>query len=157
MRRFLKPQATEKKYGAELASIECTNTKLQLADKEMVIGDGTWKALSALQAEKQKRSMLGMRSFFSTATSYLQQKLPLSNELLRQLGCLNPKKRDRKSTVASIESITCVLQPKVNVSEVVDEWKLFQVDSDVPVYNPSDQIEVFWNRVFHILAENGEL
>ena len=49
------------------------------------------------------------------------------------------------------------MQPKVNVSEVVDEWKLFQVDSDVPVYNPSDQIEVFWNRVFHILAENGEL
>ena len=63
--------------------------------------------------------MLGMRSFFST--SYLQQKLPLSNELLRQLGCLNPKKRDRKSRVASIESITCVLQPKVNVTEVVDE------------------------------------
>ena len=26
MRRFLKPQATKKKYGAELASIECTNT-----------------------------------------------------------------------------------------------------------------------------------
>ena len=110
--RFLKPQATEKKYGAELASIECTNTKLQLADKETVIGDGTWKALNALQAEKQKRSMLGMRSFFGTATSYLQQKLPLSNELLRQLGCLNPKKRDRKSTVASIESITCGLAAK---------------------------------------------
>ena len=89
MRRFLKPQATEKKYGAELASIECTNTKLQLANKEMVNGDGTWKALSALQTEKQKRSMLGMRSFFSSATSYLQQKLPLSTELLRQLGCLN--------------------------------------------------------------------
>ena len=61
MRRFLKPQSTEKKYGAELTSIECTNTKLQLADKEMVIGDGMWKALNALQAEKQKRSMLGMR------------------------------------------------------------------------------------------------
>ena len=85
MRRFSKPQTTEKKYGAELASIECTNTKLQLADKEMVIGDGTWKALNVLQAEKQKRSMLGMRSFFSTATSYLQQKLPLSNELLSSL------------------------------------------------------------------------
>ena len=90
----------------------------------MVIGDGNWKALSALQAEKQKRSMLGMRSFFSPATSYLQQKLPLSSELLRQLGCLNPKKRDRKSAIASVESITCVLQPKVYLSEIVDEWKL---------------------------------
>ena len=48
----MKPQATEKKYGAELASIECTNTKLQLADKEMVIGDDTWKALNALQGRK---------------------------------------------------------------------------------------------------------
>ena len=71
MRRFLKPQATEMKYGAELASVECTNTKPQLADKEMVIGNGTWKALSALQAEEQKRSMLGKRLFFSIATSYL--------------------------------------------------------------------------------------
>ena len=51
----------------------------------------------------------------------------------------------------------CLAAKSKNVSEVVDEWKLFQVDSDVPVYNPSDRIEVFWNRVFHILAENGEL
>ena len=156
MRRFMKPQTTEKKYGAELVSIQCTDTKLQLVDKELTIGDATRKALATLQSDKQKHAMLGIRAFFSTTTSYLQQKLPLSNDLLRQLGCLNPKKRDRKSTVTSIESITCALQPKVNVSEVLDEWKLFQVDNDVPVYSASDRIETFWNKVFQIHSDDGD-
>ena len=66
------------------------------------------------------------------------------------------KKRDGKSRVASIQSITCALQPKVNVSEVLDEWKLFQVDNDVPVYNTSDRIETFWNKVFQIHSDDGD-
>ena len=88
MTRFMKPQTTEKKYGAELVSIQCTDTKLQLVDKELIIGDTTQKALATIQSDKQKYAMLGIKAFFST-TSYLQQKLPLSNDLLRQLGCLN--------------------------------------------------------------------
>ena len=43
MRRFMKPQTTEKKYGAELVSIQWTDTKLQLVDKELIIGDATQK------------------------------------------------------------------------------------------------------------------
>ena len=97
-----------------------------------------------------------MRAFFSTTISYLQQKLPLRNDLLTQLGCLNPTKRDRKSTVTSIQSNTSALQPEVNVSEVLDEWKLFQVDNDVPVYKATDRIETFWNKVFQIHSDDGD-
>ena len=46
--RFMKPQTTEKKYGAELVSIQCTDTILQLVDKELIIGDATRKALATL-------------------------------------------------------------------------------------------------------------
>ena len=72
MRRFMKPQTTEKKHGAELISIQCTDTKPQLVDKELIIGDATQKALATLQSDKQKHAMLGIRTFFSTTTSYLQ-------------------------------------------------------------------------------------
>ena len=156
MRRFMKLQTTEKKYGAELVSIQCTDTKIQLVDKELIIGDATQKALATLQSGRQKHAKLGIREFFSITTSCLQQKLPLNNELLRQLGCLNPTKRDRKSTVASIQSITCAFQPKLNVSEVLDEWKLFQIDNDVPVYKATDRIETFWNKVFQVHSDDGD-
>ena len=98
-----------------------------------------------------------MQSFLNTTSSQLQQKLPLSNELLRQLGCLNPQKRSQKSTVASIQSITSLLQPKVSAVEVVDEWKVFQVDSDLPVYNPKERTGQFWNKVFKLQAADGDI
>ena len=62
-----------------------------------------------------------------TTATELQQKLPLKNELLRQLGCTNPLKRKKELTVSSIERLTNVLQPAISTSEVIDEWKLFQV------------------------------
>ena len=60
------------------------------------------------------------------------------------------EEREKKSTVMSIESVTSVLQPEINVTEVVDEWKLLQVDKDLPAYNASERIEVFWNGVFKL-------
>ena len=53
-------------------------------------------------------------------------------------------------------SVTSVLQPKINVTEVVDEWKLFQVDKDLPAYNASERIEVFWNGVFKLQSADGD-
>ena len=138
----MKPQTTENKYGAELVSIQCTDTKLQLVDKELIIGDATRKALATPQSDKQNHAMLGIRAFFSTTTSYLQQEVKSNKE--------------RRSTVTSVQSITCALQPKVNVSEVFDEWKLFQVDNDVPVYKATDRIETFWNKVFQIHSDDGD-
>ena len=39
MRRFLIADAIEQKYGSNLTTIECFKRKLQLLDKELVIGD----------------------------------------------------------------------------------------------------------------------
>ena len=56
-RRFMKPQTIEKKYGAELVSIQCTDIKLQLVDKELIIGDATRKALATLQSDKNMQCL----------------------------------------------------------------------------------------------------
>ena len=100
--------------------------------------------------------MLGIHSFFRTATSYLQQKLPLSNQLLKQLRCLNPTKRNEESTTPSIQNLASTLQPKISEIGVIDEWKLFQVNNQLPIYKPADRIEVFWNQVLKIQSVTGE-
>ena len=61
-----------------------------------------------------------------------------------------PIQKGKRSTVESIQNIAKVLQPEVSTTEVVDEWKLFQVDNNLPHYNPSERIEVFWNAVFEL-------
>ena len=157
LRRFIRPQALANKYGSDLASIECQNVKIQLSEPEIVIGEMTRNAMAKLTSDQQKQALLGMRSFFKVTSSQLQVKLPLDNLLLRQLGCLNPLKREKKSTVTSIQSIAMKLQPKVDPSEVTDEWKLFQVDNELPAYDPRERIEVYWNKVSKLQAADGEL
>ena len=66
MRRFLKPTALERKYGATLGSVSCEDVKLQLTDNELVIGDQTRKALVCLNPEKQRLATLGIRAQYPT-------------------------------------------------------------------------------------------
>ena len=89
----MKIQVLEKKYGSDLASTECKDLKLQLTDKDIVIGNSMRRALKELLPDQQRNTVLGIHSFFGTTLSYLQQKLPLNNQLPRQLGCWNPAKR----------------------------------------------------------------
>ena len=145
----------ENKYGSDLTSTDYT--RLQLPDNEIVIGDITRKELKNLTADQQKGAFVRMQLFFKAAASHLQSKLPLQNELLRQLGCLNPLKKEKKSTLISIQGISSVLQPKINVTEIADEWKVYQVDGDLPDYHPSERIEVFCKGVFKIQLADGEL
>ena len=49
------------------------------------------------------------------------------------------------------------MQPKVNVTEVVDEWKVLQVDNDLPVYNSKERIKVLWNKVFQLQSADDDL
>ena len=147
----MKGQAVEKRYGSDLTSIECQDVKLQLPDKSIVIGKGP------REAEQQRQALLGIPSFMCTTATELQQKLPLKNELLRQLGYTNPLKRKKESTVSSIERLTTVLQPAISTSEVIDEWKLFEVDNELPDYNQQERIEKYWNAVFQLQSSDRQL
>ena len=97
----MKADAVEGKYGSELTTIDCKDINLQLQEDDLVIGTRTRKALKKLTHGRQERFILGVRSFYGTAASKLQDKLPLKNSFLQQLGCLNPLKKSMESTVDS--------------------------------------------------------
>ena len=156
LRRFMQADAVGRKYGSELVTIDCKDVKLQLQEDDLVIGTRTRKALKKLTSDQQKHLILGVRSFYRTATSKLQDKLPLKNSFLQQLGCLKPLKKSMESTVDSILSLAGRFQPKLSGSQVVDEWKLYQVDIDLPQYDKQERIEKFWNRVFLLESPDGQ-
>ena len=156
LRRFMKARSLEGKYGSELAEIPCNDVKVQLSDSELNIGDDTRKALGKLKTEKQKLVFLGIRSYYAAIASHMQTKLPLSNTLLRDLGCLNPTKRTKQSTVVSIQNLSRKLQPQIDASILQDEWKVYQTDTDVDALQEIKDIEEYWNAVFQLLSINGK-
>ena len=79
----MKTLVLEKKYGSDLASIECKDLKLQLTEEDIVIGDSMRKAHKGLSPDQQRNTVLGIHSFLGTILSYLQLKLSLGNQLLR--------------------------------------------------------------------------
>ena len=40
---------------------------------------------------------------------------------------------------------------------MIDEWKLFQVDNELPDYNQQEKIEKYWNAVFQLQFSDRQL
>ena len=117
--------------------------------RELVIGDNTRKYLPLLKPDKQKAALLGMLTFWGVAVSHLQAKLPLNNRVLKDLGCLNPLKRERKSTTISIQNLSRkLLRPELDTAAVLDEWKLYQNDGDISDIDTDQRVDHYWNTVF---------
>ena len=92
---------------------------------------------------------MALEHYLYVATvSHLQSRLPLGNKLLRDLGCLNPLKRHRKSTDSSIQNLSKKLQPQLDVSSVLDEWKLLQAHQEVSELDTNQRVDHYWNAVF---------
>ena len=68
--------------------------------------------------------------------------------MLKDPGCLNLKKRENKSIVTAIQNLSQKLQPKLDVALVLDEWKVYQTDTDIPKSDSEERVDYFWNKVF---------
>ena len=71
---------------------------------------------------------MSIRSFYSTAATYLTERLPLENELLSNLTFLHPPLARESAAVKGVEGIThklpCV--PDEDVINIANELKAFQ-------------------------------
>ena len=111
--------------------------------------------MALLKPGKQRAALLGMLAFFGEAVSHLQVKLPLSNRVLKDLGCLNPLKRERKSTTISIQNLSRKLLPEFDTAAVLDEWKLYQNDGDISDIDTDQRVDHYWNAVFLLTFVEG--
>ena len=68
---------------------------------------------------------------------------------------MNSAKRKKESTVLLIQHLATTLQPNFNDTDIVDEWKAFQLDDDLPAYDPKERIELFRNQEFDLQGPDG--
>ena len=131
--------------------------ELQLKD-DLEIGMKTRKAINDLkQVGKQKQCYFGIRSFFTSVTTYMQKSLALRNLLIEALACLHP---DQKTGIRSVQKIRVVGSnlPCVKPEELTfltDEWRVY-AETDIPQewVQKEDgtpvRIDQYWNQVLQL-------
>lgn len=96
-----------------------------------------------------------MRKFYQTVTQYLQKRLPITNEMLKNLQCLHPLEQKSERGSSKIRRIAESVPQVVDenqISQVTDEWKMYQL-SDIPGSLKLDdtgkdvRVDDYWNRV----------
>ena len=83
MNRFVKPKLVSGKSGVDLAKLDINKSSNQLSDEKIDIGHITRMEMRKLTPLQHKECMIGIRNFLCKCTSYLQDKLPYTNKLLK--------------------------------------------------------------------------
>jgi len=105
-----------------------------------------------------------MRKFYQAVASYLQTKLPLSDDVIRSLQCLHPEVRSQEKAQKLLRELCTVLPTieNVEVSKVTDEWKLYRSETikEDEMYDKNGgliRIDHYWSHVLSIKSASGEL
>jgi len=105
-----------------------------------------------------------MRKFYQAVASYLQTKLPLSDDVIRSLQCLHPEVRSQVKAQKLLRELCTVLPTieNVEVSKVTDEWKLYRSETirEDEMYDKNGgliRIDHYWSHVLSIKSASGEL
>ena len=152
--RFMKGEAVEAVQSYKLSTLDLARHS-QLPDGDLVIGQPTRRELKKLKEDKQKAELLGIRSFFTTVTAFLQSRLPFENKLLRFLSCLIPERRSNAS-LRAIEYVATKLRIQAaDIANVSDEWRLYLHDKDITKPDKDTRVDHYWRRIFKLQTTNG--
>ena len=152
--RFMEGEAVEAVQSYKLSSLDLARHS-QLPDGDLVIGEPTRRELKKLKEDKQKTELLGISSFFTTVTAFLQSKLPFENKLLRFLSCLNPERRSN-AILRAIEYVATKLRIQAaDTANVSDEWRLYLHDKDITKPDKDTRVDHYWRHIFKVQTTNG--
>ena len=104
-----------------------------------------------------KRTLLGMVSFYKAVIKYLQDNLPLDNELLKALTYLNPREQNSSKSKECCKTVASAM-PCITGNEkvkVVNEWIRYQ-EIEINDDDIQGRIYHFWHRIFNIPDKCGD-
>ena len=147
--RFMKGEAVEAVQSNKLSTLDLARHS-QLPDGDLVIGEPTRRELKKLKEDKQKTELLGICSFFTTVTAFLQSRLPFENKLLKFLSWLDPE-RISNASLGAIEYVATKLRIQAaDIANVSDEWQLYLHDKDIAKPDKDTRVDHYWRRIFKL-------
>jgi hypothetical protein len=162
MGMFIKPEVVGSKEGDILAAINCDLADNWLESSKMQIGSGTTSALRQVpKQQRQKELRLCFRKCLRTTTSYMQQHLPITNHVLRDLQCLHPVCRKAESARSAVSRLCHHLKRVTKTVEFADnvssEWLLYAADKEIDTFSQvvTSDICRYWQCVSQIVEPTG--
>ena len=120
MLRFLKnSDVSAQNTGKKLLEVNVEEKNSQLSDME--VGQST-KALLDKKKDIAKIELMNMKKFYQTVTQFLQRRLPLNNELLRDITCLHPSMQKSESGSKKIRNVA------LKVPQIIPESQVSQLN-----------------------------
>ena len=163
MKRFIKSEEVDGKSAKSLLKLDVSDKNILLPLEEIEIGAKTSRLLKELSPFDQKAEKEKMLKSYIASTKQLQRRLPLENTFIFNAGCLNPGSRTQKNSLVMIERLAKLLPHVVaetEVSAVKDEWRLYMVESERKLPQPTTpptRIDHYWKAVLEIKSNSGEL
>lgn len=134
----------------------------QLSDNNLAIGKETAAALKELEMKEGDKKLfhLAVRAFYKTATEKLIHYLPLENQLLLDMKCLQPEKQKQGSSLRAISRIASTLAPlvpEVDVDRVEAEWRGYALDDLTKSVELADgDATKYWTSVLALKLPGGD-
>ncbi|CAF4607013.1 unnamed protein product [Rotaria socialis] len=166
---FVKEELLKDKEGSDLLSVSFEHQNSQKNNANIDIGETTRTYIKDLSASEKAIFFQNIRQVYCTITKELTKSLPLKNDFLRHLQCLQPLARQQESSRTSIMYLSRHV-PYLLTNEEIDrvgaEWRVYQM-ADIPeewfrkttVY--SDHIieylpiDKYWYRIFSTATSTG--
>lgn len=165
MLKFLKAELIQDKEGAELVCVKCAEGVNWLPLKEMDIGMGTRLAVSKVKNDSKRTELRrAFRHCFTLIATYMQTTLPLTNAVLRDLSCLQPKKNRKVDKGKAAISRLCLHMKKVTKTDdfcdrIQADWLVYMCDSSLDTlqadFDSSGDICAYWQKVSSVPDGKG--
>ncbi|CAF1074423.1 unnamed protein product [Adineta steineri] len=165
---FVKEEVLKDKNGIQLLSISFDLQNNQKKNLNIDIGETTRLHISSLTVNEKTVFFQDVRQIYCTITKELIKTLPMNNDFLRHLRCLQSSSRNESSRT-SIMYLARNL-PHLLTNEEVDrvgvEWRVYEMAdipeewikrsssslNDIVEYVPIDE---YWHHVFSTYTPNG--
>ena len=130
---------------------------------ELGIGEQTCQEIKKLSEEKQKKFVLGAKSFLIAATKHLINKLPLDNLILRSSIVLKPDVCSEDWAPKVIKILAKELKVNVDLDNLADEWRMYQLEKIPEDWHTETEepqkpicVDHFWRKVDELKDSSGE-
>ena len=133
LQKFVKKDFILDKSDKELVELDLNETEIHLSIKSIDIGEAARRAISSVPEGEAKRFLFNLKKCFITVSQYLQKKLPLKNQILKDVQFLNPTMREIPWIDNAIPRLCRNLKnlrlSDEEIDKIIHEWKNYKFEN----------------------------
>ena len=144
--RFVKPEEVQSHFQTDVTSVPFEDAKSHLSETDIIVAE--LAEICEKLGTSKKLFYLNVLKFYKTAVSKLFRTLPFGNKLLKATAIFNPCYHGKPGSVELLEILEHLGRHAPDDRDrIIDEWKLYQLEDELPVWEKGADVATFWSKV----------